>query len=247
MSGIKFSPGSIEWFIFFFHFQRMRSGWNSLSYHEHPEDNVLCLRHISIPMCMAVPGIHTFPSSTISAAHHPTITTLPAFLSLLKISKERRHTVCHRIEWNGSQESNWQLKTTYRVEVVKRKEMSPKRGNRKVPLTTPLPPPQFSFIFTTQIYVTGVLTVYFTRFPKDANCAFTVASNTELLRPGLCRQGSPLAKNWQWGLLLLPTREGECKWVHRSLYVKWKMSNSFVPVGPRKTCITDPSRINFSW
>lgn len=147
----------------------------------------------------------------------------------------------------GAKRSNWQLKTTYRVEVVKRKEMSPKRGNRKVPLTTPLPPPQFSFIFTTQIYVTGVLTVYFTRFPKDANCAFTVASNTELLRPGLCRQGSPLAKNWQWGLLLLPIREWECKWVHRSLYVKWKMSNSFVPVGPRKTCITDPSRINFSW
>lgn len=35
----------------------------------------LCLRHISIPMCVAVPGMSVFPNPT-SAAHRPHYNTI---------------------------------------------------------------------------------------------------------------------------------------------------------------------------
>lgn len=136
--------------------------------------------------------------------------------------------------------------------------MGPQRENGKFPLTnSPVLRIVFTFysLFTTKTCVTEFLTVQhqledtslwqmLLRFLQVLVVTFIMVSKCSLgLGDYTCRGHCGLGID-NWVSLLLPARKQE--WVHRSLQVKYKMNNSFVPMGWRKTCITDPSKINFS-
>lgn len=157
ISGVKFSPFPGEWLIF--HFQRMRSSCDFLTNHEHLENSVLCLMYVSIPSAHGCAQHYKhFLFNNIRACH----STLHYVHFYFSLKSSGRGVMWYITEYRGSncnvlQNVTKTISTAFRVEVVKRNVPLERKCKSSPPLIL-----LFTSIFTIQLYVTEVLTVYLT-------------------------------------------------------------------------------------